>query len=300
MSRVEQVESSKTADIGALGKVPYTKDELEAIMDGMRRASWFIYGSARPCADLDESAWRQITHTLRAHGWPRRRWQQIRAKGRSLVSVARSTVGALSTTNPSSSSAQVLHPGAPCVAQSIPTVAPSYVASFHEGQIPRTTEFDITCYPPPMLLPAPSLQVNMVEPSSLNSSSSSCPKITSVCSTSEARKSTQDYVPSSLPTSTPRVPQNLTQLLEEDYTPVFPVSLTNGSFGSIPTIPSSSNALPVTLPLNSNLICGVPQPPPLPCVWDCMEREQRLRINTLKLEILGLKRQFWLKKLKQL
>ncbi|TGZ64036.1 hypothetical protein CRM22_006576 [Opisthorchis felineus] len=300
MSRVEQVESSKTADIGAVGKVPYTKDELEAIMNGMRRASWFIYGSARPCADLDESAWRQITHTLRAHGWPRRRWQQIRAKGRSLVSVARSTVGALSTTTPSSSGAQVLHPGAPCVHHSIPAVAPSYVASLNEGHVPRTTEFDIACYPPPTLLPAPSMQVNMVEPSALNTSSSSCPKIANVCSTSEARKSTQDYVPSSLPTSTPRVPQNLTQLLEEDYTPVFPVSPTNGSFGSIPTIPNIPNTFPATLPFNSNLICGAPQPPPPSCVLDCMEREQRLRINTLKLEILGLKRQFWLQKLKQL
>ncbi|OON19239.1 hypothetical protein X801_04895 [Opisthorchis viverrini] len=300
MSRVEHVESSKTADIGSLGKVPYTKDELEAIMDGMRRASWLIYGSARPCADLDESAWRQITHTLRAHGWPRRRWQQIRAKGRSLVSAARSAVGALSTTNPSSSGAQVLHPGAPCVAQSVPAVAPLYVASFHEGHIPRTKEFNITSFPLPTLLPAPSMQVNLVEPSSLNSSSSSCPKIASVCSTSEAGKSTQNCVPPSLPTSTPMFSQNLTQLLEEDYTPVFPVTPTNGSFGSIPDIPSSSNTLPVTLPFNSNLICGAPQPPPPPCVLDCMEREQRLRINTLKLEILALKRQFWLKKLKQL
>ncbi|CAH8545761.1 unnamed protein product [Dicrocoelium dendriticum] len=286
--------------------VPFSKDELEAILTSMTHAAWLMYGVNQPSVYLDKSLWSHIADDLHSRGWPRRTWQQIKAKGKQLV-MSTPAVG-----KPPSDS-QLVHPGSPyssdqnvlCENTSVVNCRPPETSPLRSKSGLKSPQML------PTLTPAPSLM-----PHSQNTPPTG-PQILRVQSTSQSGGLL------SVPTQTgnlisgPQIcPASCLPVFEQNAkqsSPCFTPPLLSGypSTLLVSQVPAHRMGYPPDAMASSNSFCnsGVSPAfqtsPRLPAVDQMvptpllpLKYQHQLRINALKLEILELKKEYWSKKLK--
>ncbi|KAF7234965.1 hypothetical protein EG68_10714 [Paragonimus skrjabini miyazakii] len=303
VSPLEGVAATHRADNSPTG-VPYHAGEVEVLLDAMRRATWIVRGETKATADLDKQTWMQIANYLSSHGWPKRTWQQIKAKGKQLL--LRRMINPTADAN-----LRVLHPGAPATSEKLPfklntSVMNSAlpVVEFPESIIGVSKGEGVPKLP--TLTPSPSLI------STSNTSTAfdvhNHPQIVHVRSDSASSK-LADVPPASLPSmSTTYCPPvvsslpSLSHLLNQEtmVPPLLNTTSDPSGFMSVPWPVFSGYALPNLIPVMTDSASSFPQPGPVdfPASLPAWESEQKARIYALKLEVLSLKRQYWLRKLR--
>ncbi|KAF6768763.1 hypothetical protein AHF37_11950 [Paragonimus kellicotti] len=284
--------------------VPYQAGEVEVLLDAMRRATWIVRGETKATADLDKQTWMQIANYVSSHGWPKRTWQQIKAKGKQLLlrRMAHPTADA---------NLWVLHPGAPATSEKLPFKLNTSVmnSALPVIEIPESTVGVSTgegVPTLPTLTPSPS-----VIPTSNTSAAFNVhnhPQIVHVHSTSASSK-LADMPSASLSSMSttycpPVIPPlcSLSRLLNQEtmVPPLLNTTSDPSGFMSVPWPVFSGCALPNLIPVMTESASSFPQPGPVDfsASLPAWESEQKARIYALKLEVLTLKRQYWLRKLR--
>ncbi|CAL8098761.1 unnamed protein product [Calicophoron daubneyi] len=326
---VESAQSKKTLE-NMPHRVPFSKSESEMLLELMRRSSWMIYGVNKPSQFLDKTVWMQISTSLQACGLPKRTWQELRTKGKELMERNYNEQETLDPIvfNPDlypkdSLSSTLQHPGAPpqltttspAMGSIYPSVYGPMVLPFQPG--PRLDPF---LQAPP---PAPLLE-NMLSPrlTSMPMSSSTGHPVTSfgftvtppteayvlrVCSAPEGTQ--MSYQPSfptqpGHPVNLPHVPASVSSFNcygpAVELQPSLSNPVMNGGAQDVwqpnrstlhPTHAQNQPAFS-SYKVRKNSAVSVPS-----SAMREVEFEQKMRIYSLKSEILQLKRRYWLKKL---
>ncbi|KAF8566829.1 hypothetical protein P879_08621 [Paragonimus westermani] len=283
--------------------VPYQAGEVEVLLDAMRGATWIVRGETKATADLDKQTWVQIANYVSSHGWPKRTWQQIKAKGKQLLlkRMVYPTAG---------SNFRVLHPGAPATSERLPFKVNTSLmnSALPVVQVPEPTVSVSTGES------VPKLPILTPSPSVINTSNTAAPnvhnhpQIVHVHPTSASSKLAD--IPSASPfsVSTTHCPpvisplSSLSRLINQEtiIRPLFNTTSDPSGLVSVPWPAFSGCALPSLIPVMADSANSFPQPGPVnfPASFPSWESQQKARIYELKLEVLSLKRQYWLHKLR--
>ncbi|KAA3670183.1 uncharacterized protein DEA37_0006587 [Paragonimus westermani] len=230
----------------------------------MRRATWIVRGETKATADLDKQTWVQIANYVSSHGWPKRTWQQIKAKGKQLL--LKRMVYPTADAN-----FRALHPGAPATSEKLPFKLNTSLmnSALPVVQVPEPALSDSTgeSVPKlPTLTPSPSVistsntsaapnvhnhpQIVHVHPTSASS------KLTDIPSASPSSVSTTHCPPVISPLS------SLSHLINQEtmIPPLFNTTSDPSGLVSVPWPVFSGCALPSLIPVMTDSANSFPQP----------------------------------------
>ncbi|KAF5395612.1 hypothetical protein PHET_11541 [Paragonimus heterotremus] len=243
---------------------PYQAGEVEVLLDAMRRATWIVRGETKATADLDKQTWMQIANYVSSHGWPKRTWQQIKAKGKQLL--LRRMVSPTADAN-----LRVLHPGAPATSEKLPFKLNTSVmnSALPVAEVPESTvgvSASEGVPKLPTLTPSPSLISTTSTSTAFNVHNH--PQVVHVCSNSASSK-LADIPPASFPSmSTTYCPpvdsslSSLSHLLNQETIapPLLNTTSDPSGFMSVPWPVFSGYALPNLIPIMTDSASSFPQP----------------------------------------